>query len=400
MKYFNLNSIATLFFVALFALTSCQKEDLMADLSTPATQQLNNTNSNRAVSATGIQFVNNDVKTQATLETVQNSVTERSRFLYLMECGSDYTTTTVGEGSTLNTNHYPSCVDDIGDPFTGNDMIYHLTVPSTPEAIVTHTVTLSEMTADLDLFVFALDNEGRIAECKAVSVTIGNGDESISMTDMTPGCYIVVVDGFDESAKGEYRINMDCSAISANPPSISLIDVNRADYGSNGQKLGTFHQMTATTWKEVNAEGPHHFTETGRDEWSVYLRDDSRGLNIQLDIYTKKVMYSDDNGNAFELYEIMNSTAKMSGFLVSNVLYSDAAGTTLGNFNQTASQNWTETNTDGEHFFTEVARDEWSVYIRDNSRGINIQLDLHTAKVMYSDDDGNAFELYQIVDAQ
>ncbi|MFK7936689.1 MAG: hypothetical protein AB8G22_24460 [Saprospiraceae bacterium] len=392
MTTINFKSIAALFILALFALTSCQKEDLMADLNPTSTQQLA---TDRNVPTSGIHFVNDEVKTEATWEMIQENVTERSRYLYLLECGADYNTTTVGEGSTLDTDHYPTCVDEYGDPFTGNDMIYHLSIPATPEAIMTHTLTLSEMEADLDLMVFALDANGRVTECKALSITIGMDDEKLEMRDMAAGCYLVVVDGYQAGVEGAYNLTLDCTAVSSNPPSISEIDINMAEYGFDGELLGAFNQISVTEWKEFGKDNSEfNFTEVGRDESSIYLRDDSRGVNIQLNTATQKVMYSDDEGNTFELYDIINSSAKVSGFLASKVTYA------AGDFSSTTDKNWVESNATGTHHFVETARDIWSIYLRDEGRGINIQLDLYTKKVMYSDDAGNAFELYDILGAE
>jgi hypothetical protein len=47
--------------------------------------------------------------------------------------------------------------------------------------------------------------------------------------------------------------------------------------------------------------------------------------------------------------------------------------------------------------FEEVQRDDWSVYLVDRSRGVNLQLDLHTRRVMYSQGNGARSELYQIL---
>ena len=47
---------------------------------------------------------------------------------------------------------------------------------------------------------------------------------------------------------------------------------------------------------------------------------------------------------------------------------------------------WEERGSDGNGFqFNEDRRDDWSVYLLDPSRGVKLQLDLHTRKVMYSD---------------
>jgi hypothetical protein len=130
------------------------------------------------------------------------------------------------------------------------------------------------------------------------------------------------------------------------------------------------------------------FRETHRDDWSVYLVDDSRGVNIQLDLHTKKVMYSDKkNPTRRALYNITERYAGATGWTACNVKFGHASGGVLGSYVQTNGKSWVEKNAAGKvgFNFKETGRDEWSVYLRDDSRGVNIQLDLHTKKVMYSD---------------
>ncbi len=169
------------------------------------------------------------------------------------------------------------------------------------------------------------------------------------------------------------------------------------DYGRNSQKLGFFTQIATNKWME-KGENTYYFNETHRDEWSVYLKDNSRGVNIQLDLHTKKVMYSDSNSPRRELYDVMHASAKVGGYLAKVVSF-EGGGKHLGYFKNTNGKSWVETGTsinDTRFNFTEVGRDEWSVYLKDASRGVNIQLDLHTMKVMYSDANSARRELYTI----
>lgn len=88
-------------------------------------------------------------------------------------------------------------------------------------------------------------------------------------------------------------------------------NVSGVDFGSGGQKLGRFQQAGAQRWIEFNASGQvaFRFEETGRDDWSVYLTDRSRGVNIQLDLHTKKVMYSDANTPRRVQYDVLVASA-------------------------------------------------------------------------------------------
>ncbi|MFK7934291.1 MAG: hypothetical protein AB8G22_12335 [Saprospiraceae bacterium] len=194
------------------------------------------------------------------------------------------------------------------------------------------------------------------------------------------------------------------TAFAGNAP-VNGRNANTVEFASNGQTIGAFIQTAAKEWKEDKFSGnDFNFTEVMRDEWSVYLRDASRGVNIQLDLHTKKVMYSDDQGNAFPLYTVTRALNKVNGYLTCNVTFSAmAGGKKLGTFAQVGAKQWKEIAADpkGNDFnFTEVARDQWSVYLRDASRGVNIQLDLHTRKVMYNVDGGSRVPLYKVMNAR
>jgi hypothetical protein len=64
-------------------------------------------------------------------------------------------------------------------------------------------------------------------------------------------------------------------------------------------------------WVEQGNNGKTFgYTEDKRDEWSVYLTDASRGVQIQLDLYQKKVFYADRNSPKRPLYPIVSASAQ------------------------------------------------------------------------------------------
>ena len=69
---------------------------------------------------------------------------------------------------------------------------------------------------------------------------------------------------------------------------------------------GAFVDKGAKRWVEtdVNNVSRFNFTEVGRDEWSVYLKDSSRDVNIQLDLHTRKIMYNRGSDPKVPLYNI------------------------------------------------------------------------------------------------
>jgi hypothetical protein len=81
-------------------------------------------------------------------------------------------------------------------------------------------------------------------------------------------------------------------------------------FGAKGGAQGAFRQVADKSWVETGPDGArrHALTETGRDEWSIYLNDDSRDLSVQLDLYTKEVKFSQGN-NKGVLAQVLKSEA-------------------------------------------------------------------------------------------
>lgn len=66
----------------------------------------------------------------------------------------------------------------------------------------------------------------------------------------------------------------------------------------------------ASQWAELDTSGRanFHFHERTRDDWSVYLVDQSRGVEIQLDLFRKRVTISEGGGPRRDLYTITRFT--------------------------------------------------------------------------------------------
>ena len=89
-------------------------------------------------------------------------------------------------------------------------------------------------------------------------------------------------------------------------------NASAVDFGQSGRKLGEYRQSGPRQWVETNAAGAvtFRFEERQRDEWSVYLTDPARGVNIQLDLNTRKVVYSDKGSPRRVLYDILNARSQ------------------------------------------------------------------------------------------
>lgn len=77
--------------------------------------------------------------------------------------------------------------------------------------------------------------------------------------------------------------------------------------GDGATELGSFVALGGGKWveRDLNRKTVFHFVETQRDQWSVFLTDRSRGVEIQLDLYTKQVLYGPIGQQRWPLYLIL-----------------------------------------------------------------------------------------------
>jgi PLAT/LH2 domain len=82
--------------------------------------------------------------------------------------------------------------------------------------------------------------------------------------------------------------------------------INGANLASVTHSGGKIEKTGDAEWTEFNANGEAGFTfqETGRDEWSVYLDDPSRNVQLQLDVHRKMITYGQGGGEKSDLYPI------------------------------------------------------------------------------------------------
>lgn len=160
---------------------------------------------------------------------------------------------------------------------------------------------------------------------------------------------------------------------------------------------GSIAQTGGRTWAEYGNGGParFNFQETHRDDWSVYLNDASRNVQLQLDLHRKWISYGENGGPKRDLYQITDAKS-VTGRTVTSVKVPN------GKFVRTGGGAWTEYDASGKRTYTfrETGRDAWSVYLNDTSRNVQLQLDLHRKWVSYGEDGGPKRDLYQITSAE
>jgi hypothetical protein len=78
---------------------------------------------------------------------------------------------------------------------------------------------------------------------------------------------------------------------------------------------GHYANVGGKAWAEYNTAGQvtFRFVEEQRDEWSVYLNDPSRNVQIQLDLFRRKVGYGSNGGPKSDLYDITGASRSGGG---------------------------------------------------------------------------------------
>ena len=104
------------------------------------------------------------------------------------------------------------------------------------------------------------------------------------------------------------RINI--APINAKPTTSVHPATGRSGSSAKHSK-GVFYMTGPGKWVEAGLDGKvgFHFTETHRDGMSVYMRDASRAVRIQVDYWRMKIVYSEDKtGRTFDLFTITGAT--------------------------------------------------------------------------------------------
>jgi hypothetical protein len=99
----------------------------------------------------------------------------------------------------------------------------------------------------------------------------------------------VEINVVEEHVRPHYDVPRVAAYVTAHPAkpqavvngqNVALVEVPNAEYV----------MVERAKWVKQGANGEHfEFTEDGRDEWSVYLTDASRGVKLQLDLFQKQV---------------------------------------------------------------------------------------------------------------
>jgi hypothetical protein len=103
--------------------------------------------------------------------------------------------------------------------------------------------------------------------------------------------------------------NCNAESAPAAPSGVTGQTVSLVTFSNGGGPLGAYQSVGGGRWVETGAAGDvrFNFVETARDAWSVYLLDQSRAVEIQLDLHTRKVMYNTVGSPRRPLYDISDA---------------------------------------------------------------------------------------------
>ena len=139
--------------------------------------------------------------------------------------------------------------------------------------------------------------------------------------------------------------------------------------GFNNQKGINIHAI-CKIWCD------HHFSDcgvfdyrTGRPERSH----DSRAMNMQIDMHRRWIRLEWEGHPMQDQYPITEADDRVNGRLVTQVRFPG------GYFRVGRNGQWREINAAGvaTNRFRETGRDAWSVYLHDDSREMDMQIDVH-----------------------
>lgn len=110
--------------------------------------------------------------------------------------------------------------------------------------------------------------------------------------------------------------------------------------------LGEFIQKDGLEWAELDKNGVEvfQFEETNRDSWSVYLDDESRGISVQLDLWTEEIyLYpSGQTQDKARLYNVARPLNKsVGGESVDRVIFTSIDNDPSQSIAPTGDNSWT-----------------------------------------------------------
>jgi hypothetical protein len=95
------------------------------------------------------------------------------------------------------------------------------------------------------------------------------------------------------------------------PASAAEVPATGANVRNVTYAQGSYRQTGPHSWGEFDKAGKqtNAFVEDARDEWSVFLFDPARNVRVQIDLYRKKIRYTENGGSYADLYDVTGAAA-------------------------------------------------------------------------------------------
>lgn len=191
--------------------------------------------------------------------------------------------------------------------------------------------------------------------------------------------------------------------------------LTRVEYGPNpGTVDGTLTQVGPGVWSETIGDGdPVSYDEVARDDVSVTLHDPLHDVHLEVDLAAGPAgaagvaAHRVGDGRWRDRYLLSSASCAVHGRLANKVDVRLPGGTdVVGSYRQTDSSTWvvegmvdSPVDSPVRAALLENFRDDGSVYLVDNTRGLFLQLDLHAGTVIRSALGEDAVVLYEVAAA-
>lgn len=146
--------------------------------------------------------------------------------------------------------------------------------------------------------------------------------------------------------------------------------------------VGFLYKLADNKWIETDLKGTSigHFTETNRDNWSVYLLKDD-GNELRIDVLLKTTFFTNKGQKPFELYKLTScvNEIRISGFTVNLIK------TAKQSFFRTNDSTWVSIDSAEKFngFFYEQRRDDSSVLLA-STNTLKVFIDIKNKKITYT----------------
>lgn len=177
--------------------------------------------------------------------------------------------------------------------------------------------------------------------------------------------------------------------ITAQFRAVTGYNVNNIQFSTDLIPSGTFKQIDQGRWSEeyANATPVNLYFVTARTESSLALYDQVNDVLYFFDLSTGVIRRQLGASAPTSWGELASVSATPNGWLASQVKYGRSNGNHTGDYIQIDAQSWGDRKrgkSNYKFFYQEVKRDDSSVYLRDETRDVDIQLNLQSGRVYSS----------------